>query len=93
MLAVDCAVTLQRLSCFFGREVSSRYAHILGLTANPNGPWTVQRPLGHLAGSADHCVESHHVRVSPGLMVEKPENSDDARVPALTNTPGSTTRR
>jgi hypothetical protein len=43
---VDCAVTLQRLSCFFVREVSSRSAHILGVTANPDGSWTVQRPLG-----------------------------------------------
>jgi putative transposase len=51
MLAVDFvpmdrAVTLQRLSCFCVMQVSSRSAHILGMTANPNGPWTVQRPLG-----------------------------------------------
>ena len=37
---VDCAVTLQRISVFFVREVSSRYAHIVGVTANPDGPWT-----------------------------------------------------
>jgi hypothetical protein len=30
-------------------EVGSRYAHILGVTANPHGPWTAQRR--HLAGS------------------------------------------
>jgi putative transposase len=39
----DCAVTLQCLYCFFVMEVGSRYLHIVGVSANPDEPWTVQQ--------------------------------------------------
>src|SRR2546429_3390333 len=53
---VDCAVTLQRVYCLFIIEAGSRYVHIPGITANPDGPWTTQQIRNLLMDLGDRAA-------------------------------------
>ena len=58
---VDCAVALQRLYCLFMIEVGSRYVHVLGVTAYPDGPWTTQQIRNLLMDLGDRATHFRFV--------------------------------
>ncbi|HEY2270276.1 MAG TPA: hypothetical protein VGI96_47200 [Streptosporangiaceae bacterium] len=60
MLACDffhagCAVTLRRVCVFFVIEAGARHVHVPGVTARPDGAWTVRQARNLLTGLGERA--------------------------------------
>jgi transposase InsO family protein len=54
---VDCAVTLRRLYCLFVTEAGTRYVHVPGVTASPDGSWATQQARSLLTGLGGRAAD------------------------------------
>jgi hypothetical protein len=57
ILVLDCAVTLKCVYVFFVIELETRYVHVLGVTAIPDGAWTAQAARNLLMDPGERAEE------------------------------------
>ena len=67
---VDCAVTVRRLSVFFVIELGTRYVHVPGVTAHPDGERTVRQAREPADGSGRASRFGFLVRDRAGQFTE-----------------------